>query len=291
MKFAKAPILFLLIPLLAMGTDKPKEEKKIHEIDFQNIKKTLENDFLKKNVKEKTKQLNKIKKKRTRRKKARYRYPKREHFWNFFSELWLVRNIQKLRWDIENPDYGLTRPLTNLFQRFGFLEKRFKLLLINNLSLTHMALPGNPGETIFLLSIPFMKKSELSKDEIAILLLEDYIRLQKGYFLDYVTDQKLKKLIGGRFRSSPLISPLHNSLKKADHFIFEKGFNFQQQFETTQKMVSLLNTETRYWHSYLSLLQKLDKLVKSNKHYGHYTKIYPAPEIQLKWITSKKNNL
>ena len=86
-------------------------------------------------------------------------------------------------------------------------------------------------------------------------------------------------------------SLLNMALKRADDFVYEKGFNFQQQFNVTQRVSSLLRSETQLWNSYLSLLRKVDKLVKSNKDYKNYTKIYPSPEIQIKWILPEKKVL
>ena len=178
-----------------------------------------------------------------------------------------------------------------MFEKFGFFEQRFKLLLLNDSSITHLALPANPGETIFILSVPFIRTIDLTKQEISILLIEDYIRLQMRYFLTYVRDKKLQSLIGGHFVSKKLQrSTLEEALKRADYFIYQKGFNFQQQFKVTQKISSLLRSDTKLWNSYISLLNKIDKLIKSNKLYKNYTKIYPAPEIQIKWMLPRKES-
>lgn len=96
---------------------------------------------------------------------------------------------------------------------------------------------------------------------------------------------------GGKFTGQPQLAPLHNALKRADEFIFQRGFNFQQQFRVTQRMSSLLRSDSEFWAAYLSLLRKVDKLVKSNKLYQNYTRIYPAPEIQIKWILPEKKVL
>ena len=262
------------------------------EVDFKSIKNVLENDFLQKNVKEKKRQIVRRKKKKARAARAQYDLPKREHFWGFFSEFWLVRNVRKLKWDFKKPDYGLGPSIVQLMERFGFFEQKFKLLLLNDFSVTHMALPGNPGETIFLLSVPFIRSTDLTKREIALLLLEDYVRLQKGYFVKHVMDEELQKFIGGNFTGKNLQrEQLDRALVRADRLVFERGFNFQQQFQVTQRLSSLLKSDSELWASYLSLLRKIDKLVKSDKHYANYTKIYPAPEIQIKWLLPEKKVL
>ena len=288
-------IILLILAIWAISTvslGKSKQEKRAEEINFQSIKNILENDFLKKSAIQKSQKFKKIKKKRLRRDQAKLSNPKEEHFWSFFSELWLVRNAQRLKWDFESPDYALEKTVVKMLEKFGFLEQKFKLLLLNDSSITHMALPGNPAEVIFILSIPFIRTIDLTKREIGILLVEDYMRLEMRYFLTYVKDKKLQGFIGGRFMNKKAQRSLLNmALKRADDFIYEKGFNFQQQFNVTQRVSSLLRSETQLWNSYLSLLRKVDKLVKSNKHYKNYTKIYPSPEIQIKWILPEKKVL
>ena len=197
-----------------------------------------------------------------------------------------------LKWDFEKPDYGFQKTVVKIFEKFGFFEQKFKLLLLNDSSVTHMALPGSRGETIFILSIPFIRTIDLTKQEIGILLLEDYIRLQMRYFLTYVKDKRLQDFIGGSFvskRNQHVI--LNQALKRANDFVYKKGFSFQQQFRVTQKVSSLLRSETQLWNSYLSLLRKVDKLVKFNELYKNYTKIYPSPEIQIKWMLPEKKVL
>ena len=292
-----ASIVVPILIFLAVGTTticrgQARPEKIAEEINFQSIKEVLKNDFLQKNAKRQERKIQSIKEQKVRMKKALHNYPKSEHFWNFFSELWLVRNVQRLKWDFKRPDYGLEKTIVQLFEKFGFFEQKFKLLLSNDFSVAHLALPANPGETFFVLSLPFIRTTDLTKREIAVLLLEDYIRLQMGYFQKYVTDKELEKFIGGNFSDQEAnLTPLNKALERANYFIFERGFNFQQQFKVTQRMSSLLRSDSDFWAAYLSLLGKIDKLVKSNQLYQNYTKIYPAPEIQMKWVLPKKKLL
>ena len=276
----------IILALILINTAVAKSlSSSSEEVNFQSIKNILKNDLLQERAAKKTEDFKKVKRDKTQFRKAQYNYPKREDFWNFFSEFWLVKNVQKLKWDFKKPDYGLHKTIGELFERFGFFERKFKLLLLNDFSVTHMALPGSPAETILILSVPFMRTLDLTKREIAVLLMEDYIRLQMGYFVDYVMDKKLQQFIGGNFAGKKADRmTLDQALARANEFIFKRGFNFQQQFKVTQKMSSLLRSDSTYWDSYLSLLHKIDKLVKSDKLYQNYTRIYPAPEIQIKWI-------
>ena len=283
-------ILFLVLSV-AWG-NKSVQEQQAEEVNFGSIKNILANDFLQKSADKKSKKFKRVKQRRIRTDRSKYDYPKQQHFWSFFSELWLVRNAQRLQWDFEHPDYGLDKSLQEILSKFGFLEQRFKLLLLNNKTVTHMALPANRGEIIWILSAPFIRALDLTKREIGILLMEDYIRLQSGYFLSYIKNKKLQGLIGGNFwQKKADISSINEALKRADHFIYHKGFSFQQQFRATQKISEILKSHLPFWNSYLSLLRKIDHLVKSNESYQNYTKIYPAPEIQIKWLIPKKKVL
>ena len=77
-------------------------------------------------------------------------------------------------------------------------------------------------------------------------------------------------------------------MKRYDEIIFDKGFNFQQQFETTKKISRLLKNQIKLWNTYYKLIGKINELVSNNLLYKNYTKIYPSPELQLGWLTSKE---
>ena len=300
---------FITVGFVLLGGESVLGTESSLDMDFRSIKKVLRSDLLERSpareksltptkaIKgKKSKKISKLRRVKVAKKispksSIQYSYPDKEDFWSFFSALWLVKNVRKLKWDVKKIDYGLDVAFTKLLEQFGFFEKKFKILLLNDFSLTHMALPSNVGETIFLLSIPFMRTMDLTKREIAVLLLEDYIRFQMGYFINHVKGDNLNKFIGKTLQGKVDRTPLDEVLRRADDFIFKKGFNFQQQFEVTQRMTSLLRSNQQYWDAYLSLLNKIDKLIKSDQLYRSYTRIYPAPEIQLKWVLPEKKIL
>jgi hypothetical protein len=49
-------------------------------------------------------------------------------------------------------------------------------------------------------------------------------------------------------------------LKKMSNVLYEKGFSFQEQFETTQEMDTALKNDLKIWNTYLNLLEKIDQL-------------------------------
>lgn len=286
-------ITFIILSFsLSANSKKSKEELRGEELEFGKIKKVLENDFLKDQATKKVRQVKSIKRKRIKDDTKKYNFPDENDFWKYFSELWLVRNAQELKWDFQKPDYGLRVSIEGTLEKFGYLEQKFRLLLVDSPVLTHFCLPYSKEEVIFVLSVPFIRTLDLTKREIGILLIEDFIRHELGYFKNYVLTNEVKNLIGSNFKKNIYDQKtLDKVLKNISYFVYEKGFDFQQQFNATNKVSSILKSDLEYWNSYLSLLQKIDRLVKTNALYKKYTNIFPSPELQMKWILPKKKVL
>ena len=276
-------ILFLLFVFCPSIFADPVKEHEL--LDFSNIKKILKNDLLEKEWKKKDKKIYKIKKTRKIKKIRQYLVPPTEHFWSFMSEYWLVKNISRLKWDHPRPAYGIGERFKKLLEKMGFYEKEIKILFFDASVPYHFAIPSNKGEYIFLISVPFIKKLDLSQSEIAILLLENFLRIQAGYFRKNVSPADLKKFLGSNFYQKKFRRDIiDNILKNYSETIFKKGFSFKQQFETTKRMSLLLEGKNEERNIYLNVLRKIDTLVKTNKQYKHYLKIYPSPELQLGWM-------
>lgn len=268
-------------------------EKEEALLDFQAIRGVLESDMLDGEAEQKEVQVQTQKKERLDHNKALYQLPNERDFWGFFSEYWLVKNAPVLKWDFTKPDYGIAPAFENLLEQLGILNQPFKILLLDNPSIPHFALPSNPGgEMIFLLSVPFMRSLDLSKQEISLLLLENYFRMKQGYFKKMATSEELQKLFGANFQGQKLDkSALEKLAKKYDEIIFDKGFQFQQQFEITRQMDQILKNDLKLWNTYFSLIQRIDGLVKSNLLYQRYNQIYPSTELQLNWLRPKQSVL
>ncbi len=266
-------------------------EKEISLVDFNSIKSVLKKDNLNQIVKEKKKEIIVVKQEQKKKKVVLYNYPQEVDFWTFCSELWLVRNAQLLKWDFKKPDYGLSISFRTLLESLGYYEKRFNILLVNTPTLSHIALPTSSNEALLVLSVPFIRTLDLTKLEISLLLLEDYFRLEKGYFYDHVRSTDLQKIFGANFfGKSPQMKIMDKVLNRYSELVFQKGFSFQQQFEVTKRMDSVLRSNLKLWGAYNKLLQKIDNLVKSNLLYNGYNKIYPSPELQLKWLSPSQKN-
>ena len=278
-------ILLSTISVLAQNS-KLQEEKELEVVNFKSIKKVLQQDGLSQSAQMKKKQVSVMKTQQQGLEKERFNYPSEDEVWGLASEFWLVKNAQLLGWDFEKPDYGLDESFRSILESLGFYQKKFKILLINTPTLVRASLPGSDGEMILVLSVPFIRSLDLSKLEISLLLLEDYFRLEGGYFKKAVSTDKLKKLAGTSFQGAkPDMGLIEELIKQYDLQIHQKGYSFQQQFETTKKMDVFLKSNPQLWNTYFNLLGKLQNFLKVNVQYKDYLKLYPSPEMQIKWIS------
>ena len=276
---------FLITTSLLAQTGKLQEEKELEVVNFKSIKKVLEQDGLTEASKRKARQVEVLKKEQGKIESGRFMYPTESELWGFVSEYWLVKNAQLLNWDFEKPDYALDRSFSSTMENLGFYQKKFKILLVNTPSLVKASIPGD-SELIFLLSVPFIKSLDLSKLEISLLLFEEFIRLEMGYFKKNVATEKMSKLAGTNFQGiKPDLSMVEELLKNYTSQINQKGYTFQQQFELTKKVDAYLKSSPELWNTYFRLLGKIDRFVKSNAQYKDYVRLYPSPEMQVKWLS------
>jgi hypothetical protein len=265
------------------GKEAPKEL-----IDFSGITDLVKKDGLEAELKRKEEESRKFLDEKKLREMKRFNVPTSDNFWSFFSEYWLVKNATVLKWDIHKPDFELEKSLTAFLESQGIYEKKIKILLLDSTEIAHAALPSNQNEYIFILSLPFIRTLDLSKVEISLLLFEDFVRVRKEYFKNFVLSKELDAYLGSNFSGKTFDKKLIQShLQKYNQLLFEKGFSFQDQFETTKEMDVLLKNDLKMWNTYLSLLSKIDELTKNNALYKKYSQIYPSPELQLNWLKPK----
>ena len=263
------------------------EEQENKIIDYSGIKDVLKQDDLLQQKEKKEQIATKISELRKMREIQKYNYPGQDDFWNFMSEYWLVKNAQELQWDFQKPEYGIGDTFKGLLEKLGYYNKKITVLVINSPNLTHIALPSNPNHFLMLISLPFMRTLDLTKVEISLLMLEDFFRSEMNLFqqnLSVNTD-----FLGSNFYEGQVdIKKIQAVMKRYSQVTFVEGFNFQQQYKITKKMDSILRSEPALWSSYIKMLNKIDRLVKMNLLYKSYNKIYPSPELQIKWLSPKK---
>jgi hypothetical protein len=287
----KNAMFFLLISLLSSNTllaEEAKGEPVKELLDFSAIKDIIKQDGLEGELKKKQDEKRKLLDEKKLKEMKRFNVPNQDTFWSFFSELWLVKNATLLKWDIHKPDFELEKSFTVFLESQGHFEKKIKILLLDTSEIAHAALPSNNDEYIFILSLPFIRTLDLSKVEISLILFEDFVRVRRGYFKNYILDKELENFLGTNFSGKPFDKKLIDShLKKYNQVLFEKGFSFQEQFETTKEIDVLLKNDLKIWNTYLTMLEKIDTLTKGNVLYKKYGQIYPSPELQLNWLKPK----
>lgn len=290
-------IIFYCLNLSAQSNmSKPEEmvktqpEKENEMINFNSLKKILKNDLLEGEVQKKVETVERLKEERKDNEVSKNFFPTKEDFWGFISEYWLIQSAQDLKWDFDKPDYGLREAISNVFRSQSLIEKKLKILIINSPNLSHLAIPGHNNESIFIISLPFIRSLDLTKQEIALMVLEDYLRLEAGYFVKYVATKELNEILGKNFYGRSMdIKEINKIVQNYNEFISKKGFTFQEQYEITKKMDGLLRSQMPLWSSYGQMISKIDRLVKMNLMFEHYIKLYPSPEMQLKWLNPKES--
>lgn len=284
-KVKLALIIFLFLSQ-ALGA-KTVEEKESELLDFSSIKNVLKSDGLKKAEEKREKIVEEIKKEREKIEVSRFNYPNKDDFFKLMSEYWLVKNAPKLSWDITRPKYGIEDAFKELLEKLGFYNVRFKVLIINSPNLVHLGLPAGKNEYIFILSLPFMRTLDLTKRDISLILLEDFFRLKNQYF---ISNLKLDlNFLDTNFQEKGIDkSIITKTVKTMSQVAFQSGFSFQQQYEVTKEMDSLLRSNQLMWNTYYRLKQKMSNFLKSDILFKHYLKIYPSPDLQIKWLTPKK---
>ncbi len=285
-KVKHALISLLLIFSTSARSEKLQEEKELESVNFDNIQNVLVKDGLVKEVVQKKKKIQKMKVAKEKVERDRFYYPSEDELWALSSEIWLVKNAQVLGWDFEKPDYGIETSYKKMLEKLGFIQKKFKVLILNTPSIVRATIPGFDGEVIHLISLPFIRSLDLSKLEISLLLLEDFFRFEAGYFKSNYKSDRLRNIAGSNFKNSkPDTKIVEELIAHISSQFFEKGFTFQQQFEVTKKMDSYLKSTPDLWGTYYRLLGKLDRFLKSNLQYKSYLRLYPSPEMQVKWLS------
>lgn len=280
---------FLILAVLGLLQSNNKKDIEDEVVDLNAIKSVIENDNLSKHVAEKNRIAKEAADKEKALEKNKFNFPPEKEFLGFLSELWLIKNISVLKWDFEKPEYGIDLYFKNFLERIGIINFRYKILLVNTPMVTHFALPSRGSEAILLLSLPFIRTLDLSKLEISLILLEDLVRLEEGYFSNSIISKDLKAKLGTNFYKKDIkLDALEPLLKEYDKIVYEDGFDFKQQFEVTKRMDRLLKGNLKLWNRYYLMVQKIKELSDTNYLYKHHVKIYPSPELQLNWLKPKE---
>lgn len=287
---SKLAFASLILPLLAFSQDKLQEEKELELINFNSIKKVLQDDGLSQQAINKKKEVEKLRVEKAKISAQRSLYPQEEDMWGFLSEYYLVKNAQLLNWDYQKPEYGIDLSFKELLEKLGFYQKKVKVLVLNTPSIHRGILPGAHQEDLYLISLPFIRSMDLSKLEISLLLLEDFFRSGEGMVRKRIKTKSFENIVGSSIKGKVDQNFLNEMLGKYKESL-QSGYSFQQQFEITKKMDTYLKPHPELWNTYFRLLGKINNFTKGNNLYKNYINLYPSPEMQIKWLSPEKKVL
>ena len=265
------------------------EEQKLDALKFNELKEIIKKDKLAKEAKIILEKKALLKKTRKQAEDNRFFYPNNPDYWQMMSEMWLVKNAVKLKWEFEKSDLGIGMAFKKVLEDLGIRNLHVRLLLLNSYEIPHISLPSKDNEIIFLLSLPFVREMDLSKVEISLLLVEDYWRWKEKIVIaqiDQSGGKEYEKFVGKTFNPKKIdLAFVQKTQSGITDFVFNTGLTFEQQFKVTAQMKSLLNTNKIYYKAYESLLKKRQDIIVKQPKFSDYSKRYPSPEMQIKWFS------
>ena len=282
-----AALALALAPALAAGgpAAAPPAGGGADLVDFSSVRALLKSDNLERRAREKERTAARRKERALKERSRSFDLPGKGDFWGLLSELWLVRNADLLKWDVRRPDRGLEDSFAGLLSSLGRHGQRFRILLTDSRAVSHVSLPADPGDAILVLSVPFLEALGASLLETALLLHEDLVRSEAGFFKDFVLEGPAKTLIGGNFEGKPWPKDaVEGALAAYDRLVLARGFDFKQQFQVTKASDRALGGNAAYRRAYRGLVAKKDRLVGSDPSFRGYARLYPSPELQMNWL-------
>ncbi len=283
--------VFLLFCFFTFADESQTQvESELEGVNFGALEEILEKDKLSTHVKKKLKAVKKVQELREKEMEEKKYYPSSQDFLPFLTQMWLVKNAAILKWDFEKPEYGIAQHLSEVLRKVGLIKRQYKILIINTDLLPSFALPTEKGSGYLLLSLPFMKTLDLSKNEISLLLLQDILRMDGAYLEKTLKETGLFEKVGKKMtEDEPNVSFVSDLLAHYSKNVFEVGVNFQQQFEVTKQMDNLLKGHENLRKSYLSLLNKISEMDTQSDLFKNYNKLFPTAKMQLEWLQPSRS--
>lgn len=252
-----------------------------------NIKQYLESDFLlgesikkEKLQKESTQQL-------LNHTKNKYRYPSVQDFWKFASEYWLVKNIDVLKWDRASDASLYKKGFEQLLATLNKKGITFKIIVSPTSWISHFVLPRGTGNYIFVVSLPFITEAKLTTEDVLFVMLEDLIRIEKGYLFDFLKDESFFKKLGSDFyvNKKPNMSDFEKMMEQMSYFYKQYGYSFDQEFRVTRELIELIKNDEPLTQKYEGYSYKLSKLGEKFKQlFPKDEGLYPGLMIKKSWL-------
>ena len=204
-----------------------------------------------------------------------------QEFWQLVTHLWLVKRESRLKWDFDKVDYGVNVVFKKLLSNLNVSGVKYKILYLNSDLIPHMGI-STGSEYILLISKPFVQRLDLSKQEIALILFDEYVRLKMNTLLNKI-NKRFNTLTKKDLAQPEKAFEVY--LKVLDDEIFKNGFSFQEQFNLTKETISYLRNDVKVAQMYQRLNDKIKSLIQTEKQYNFYSKLYPSPDLREAWLT------
>ena len=219
-------------------------------------------------------------------KKRRYSYPSFEDFWKFASEYWLVKNIDKIKWDQGSDASEVKKNFQLLLNDLGIEGIKLKVFIFPTDRHPHFVLPRSDREFVFLISQKFIEASRLNPKQLSYLLLEELIRIQQGYLFDFFKDDSFVKNLGESFyiNKRPAMGDFEKLMTKISIFYLEHGFSFENEYRVTKSICKKLSDKPVRLKAYRNYFESLKSQIDAiHKVFVDYKKLYPGFEMKHLW--------
>jgi hypothetical protein len=267
---------------LSFAQDKVTEEKS----DFKELKEILKKDELLENFtkKQKAKKVKKAVKKMLAVQDEFF--PDKKSFWEIYPEYWVAKNAAILKWNFERVDMGVSLHTQKILNQVGILEKNLKVLFLNSSFIPHLSFSNTENQFLILISLPFIKAMDLTKNQISLLIIEEVLRAQRLHLEQVLIEKDQKVMYQKKIAKLEEVTSFINQLdEKFMKFLKSQGFSFQMLYEVTLEMKNILASHPILLKDYKELCEKKKSLVINSKDFKFYSRLYPSPEMQLKWLS------
>ena len=270
-------IAFLFVSSSTFGNNTP----------IDDIKSIIKNDFEKKNKEKINKKKREAIQNKTKKNK-KLESDNKYYSWKILNRLWLVENVDVLKWNFDRPDYGLNKVINDTLKRTGYSSVKYKIILSNSNITSHTSLPGKGSEVFIILSKIFLERMDVTKQEIALLVLEELVRSRKYKNIDTLEKRigRYPRLKNRRNYKKDVNAFVRKAFKVYDELVYNYKSNFKEEYAVHTILMNSLASEQKLLNSYLNLQKKLTALLETTI-FSNYPNVYPSPELRIRWMTKK----
>ena len=130
---------------------------------------------------------------------------------------------------------------------------------------------------------------DVTKQEIALLVLEELVRSRKYKNIDDLEDRigTYPRLKNGRNYKKDVNAFVRKAFKVYDELVYNYKSNFKEEYAVHTILMNSLASEQKLLNSYLNLQKKINRLIRDDHLFSNYPNVYPSPELRIRWMTKK----